>query len=79
MSNKYEEIRCDYNPDGFWTVDAWEYDKEEGKVVALINDITGDSFMIGGEYDSDVRQIAKEKSEEVKSHILDRMKELFMG
>ena len=77
MKKIYEEIRCDYNPEGFWTVDAWEHGNDQGKVVALINDITGDGYMVG-DYDSEVMRVMQEKSEETKSHILDRMKDLFM-
>ena len=76
MKNLYEEIRCDYNPDGFWTVDAWKHGDDQGKVVALINDVTGDYYMVD-EFDSEVMQVVNEKSEEIKSHILDRMRDLF--
>ena len=64
MKKIYEEIRCDYNPDGFWTVDAWRHNEEEGKVVALLNDITGDYYMVG-EYDAEVMQVIEEKSKEI--------------
>lgn len=75
MERIYEEIRCDYNPDGFWTVDAWEHD-EPGKVIALINDVTGDYYAID-EFDDNAKQLVEDKSSEVKSLIADRIIELF--
>ena len=47
MKEFYSEVKCDYNNnEGFWCVDAWRTGSgdEEGKVVAVINDTTGDVF-----------------------------------
>lgn len=45
MKTKWSEIRIEYmdEEDGFWRVDAWQTDddSEEGKVIALIDDLTG--------------------------------------
>ena len=47
MEEQFTEVRCDfYNEKGYWTVDAWESPDEnaEGKVIAVINDKTGDVY-----------------------------------
>ena len=75
MERIYEEIRCDYNQDGFWAVDGWEHD-EPGKVIALINDVTGDYYAVD-EFDDNAKQLVDDKSNEVKSLIVDRIIELF--
>lgn len=43
----YEEVRCDYHDDEnhYTTIDAWEYNCEEGKVVAVVHD-SGDVWFI---------------------------------
>ena len=66
MRKIYEEIRCDYHTDGFWTVDAWLPGCEEGKVIALINDVTGDDYAVG-ELDDEAKRIIEEKCQEIKN------------
>lgn len=47
MKEFYSEVKCNYlNDEGYWCVDAWRTGDgdEEGKVVAVINDKTGDVF-----------------------------------
>lgn len=47
MKESYSEIKCDYNnQEGFWCVDAWRTgdDNEEGKVVAVIHEKSGDVY-----------------------------------
>ena len=41
---KYSEVKCTHHEDGFWLVDGWHTNdqSEEGEVIAVINDITGD-------------------------------------
>lgn len=43
----YEEVRCDYHDDDnhYTTIDAWEQNCEEGKVVAVVHD-SGDVWFI---------------------------------
>ena len=66
MRKIYEEIRCDYHTDGFWTVDAWLPGCEEGMVIALINDITGDDYAVD-ELDDEAKRIIEEKCQEIKN------------
>lgn len=44
----YSEVKCTYHEDGFWVVDAWKTNdqEEEGVVLAVINDVTGDCYAI---------------------------------
>ena len=46
MMESYVEARCDYCDDGFWTVDAWRDEEEDGKVVAILDEGTGRVFYI---------------------------------
>ena len=72
MQEIYSEVRCDYNNDqGFWTVDAWRNpEDEEGKVIAVINDKTGDVYYCEPEahmFSPLAQEVIKQKVEEIKS------------
>ena len=59
------EIRNNYN-EGFTTIDVWEDDNENGRVVAVVHN-SGDVFFIdnGLRFDEDVQAAIKE----VKEHL----------
>ena len=64
----YFEVCCTYyNEEGFWTVDAWESDNEEGKVLAVIH-VSGDVYYIEPEarYSALVQEVISEKIKELK-------------
>lgn len=63
----YEEVRCDYyDPEGFWCVDAWYPNKEEGIVIAVINDLGG-VYAIN-DLDTKAKEIISEKVKKIKEH-----------
>ena len=63
----YEEVRCDYyDPEGFWCVDAWYPNKEEGIVIAVINDFGG-VYAIN-DLDTKAKEIISEKVKEIKEN-----------
>ena len=64
----YSEIRCDYlNPEGYWTVDAWSGDNENGKVIAAIDADTAKVFYVDGcsYQDSYAQKVISEKVREI--------------
>lgn len=68
----YSEIKCDHlGTDGYWYVDAWRSDNpnEEGRVVAAINDKTGDVFYTEPEaiFSIPVQEVVKAKIAEIKA------------
>ena len=68
---EYAEVKCDYNNDeGFWTVDAWMTDElnESGKVIAAIEENTGNVFYIEQEarYSKLAQEVINEKVKEIK-------------
>ena len=68
----YEEVRCDYNnEEGFWCVDAWKTNKEEGEVIAAIHDKTGDIFYIDpmARVSPLTQEVIKEKVKEIKNDL----------
>lgn len=70
-SSEYNLVRCNYNDgNGFWTVDAWETSNpnEEGKVVAVIEENTGNVYFI--------HSVAC-NSEKVKNAIKERVSKIF--
>ena len=59
------EIRNDYNNDeGFTTIDVWEDDNENGRVVAVVHK-SGDVFFIDNRlrFDEEVQTAIKEVKE----------------
>ena len=76
----YEEVVCNYHTDGFWTVDAWKTndEDEEGVVVALINDITGDCYAIR-DLDDQCKGVIDEKQTEICSQWVETIAEMFNG
>ena len=74
MKEHYAEVKCDYNNDeGYWTIDAWRTpdDNEEGKVVAVINDKTGDVYYCEPEARSSqmVAKVVRKKVREIRREI----------
>ena len=68
MGKIYEEVRCDYHdPEGFWAVDAWYPHKEEGLVIAVINDVNGGVYAIN-DLDENAKQVIAEKVKEIKEY-----------
>ena len=63
---RYSEVRCTYHADGFWTVDAWKTNdqEEEGVVIAVINDVTGDCYAIR-DLDDTAKGVIDEKQTEI--------------
>ena len=61
----YSEVKCNYNTgDGFWCVDAWYPNNEEGTVIAVINDVTGGVYAIK-DLDDYAKEIINEKVKEI--------------
>lgn len=62
----YSEVKCNHHPDGFWVVDAWKTNdqEEEGVVVAVINDVTGDCYAIKP-LDDKAKGVIDEKQTEI--------------
>lgn len=61
----YSEVKCTHHEDGFWVVDAWKTDdqNEEGQVIAVINDVTGDCYAIRNLNDEAKYVINKKQTE----------------
>ena len=80
MKKIYNKVKCDHHVEGFWTVDAWKTDdqNEEGKVIALINDVTGAAHEIG-EIDDLARGAIDEKQTEIVSNETEILAELYGG
>ena len=69
----YEEVRCNYNnEEGFWCVDAWKPNTEQGEVIAAIHETTGDIFYIDpmARISPLAQEVIKEKIKEIKKNDL---------
>lgn len=66
MENIYSEVKCNHHTDGFWVVDAWKTadQDEEGIVIAVINDVTGDCYAINP-LDDNAKSVIEEKRNEI--------------
>lgn len=69
----YSEVRCDcLNDENFWSVDAWRTsdDNEEGKVVAVIHDKSGDVYYIEPEarFSPRVKEVVDSMVDEIRSN-----------
>ena len=68
----YEEVRCDYidEDDKFWRVDAWLPGKEEGEVIAYVDDLTGRVLYNTPEarFDAAAQEEIRAKVNEIKNH-----------
>lgn len=74
----YDLVKCDYNNgDGFWCVDAWRPNEEEGVVAAVINDVTGDVFAIDS-LDDLAKEVIREKVEEIKKDLPSMLAEIYL-
>lgn len=73
MERIYSEVRCDYNNgEGFWCVDAWYPNKEEGTVIAVINDVTGGVYAIK-DIDDVAKEVINEKVKEIKGEYVETL------
>lgn len=69
----YSEVRCDcLNDENFWSIDAWRTsdDNEEGKVVAVIHDKSGDVYYIEPEarFSPRVKEVIDSMVDEIRSN-----------
>lgn len=81
MANKfYSEVKCTYHADGFWVVDAWKTNdqEEEGVVVAVINDVTGDCYAIRN-LDDLAKGVIDEKQTEIVAQHPEILAEIYNG
>ena len=73
MEMIYSEVRCDYNnEEGFWCVDAWYPNNEEGTVIAVINDVTGGVYAIK-DIDDVAKEVINEKVKEIKGEYVETL------
>lgn len=57
---RYSEVKCTYHADGFWVVWETNNPEEEGVVIAVINDVTGDCYAIS-DLDDNAKSVIAEK------------------
>lgn len=76
----YNEVKCTYHTDGFWTVDAWKTNsqEEEGAVIAVINDVTGDCYAIK-DLDDLAKSVIDKKRTEIANQEVETLAELYNG
>lgn len=76
----YNEVKCTYHADGFWVVDAWKTNgqEEEGVVVAVINDVTGDCYAIRN-LDDLAKGVIDEKQTEIVAQRPEILAEIYNG
>jgi len=76
----YKEVKCDYHTDGFWVVDAWKTknQNEEGEVIAVINDVTGDCYAIK-DLDDTAKGVIDEKQTEIVCQRAEILAEIYNG
>ena len=81
MADKiYSEVKCTYHADGFWAVDAWKTNdqEEEGVVVAVINDVTGECYALRG-LDDNAKGVIDEKQIEIVAQQPEILAEIYNG
>lgn len=76
----YSEVKCTHHADGFWCVDAWKTNdqEEEGMVIAVINDVTGDCYAIK-DIDEYAKGVIDEKQTEIVSQRPEILVEIYNG
>ena len=73
MERIYEEVICDYNNgDGFWTLDAWYPNIEEGTVIGVINELTGGVYLFK-DNDPLAEEVANEKVKEIEANRIETL------
>lgn len=74
----YSEVKCSYHSNGFWVVDAWTTNdqEEEGVVVSVINDVTGDCYAIR-DLDDLAKGVIDEKQTEIVAQHTAILAEMF--
>ena len=77
---RYSEVKCTYHADGFWVVDAWKTNnpEEEGVVIAVINDVTGDCYAIS-DLDDNAKSVIAEKRKEIVPQRPEILAEIYNG
>jgi hypothetical protein len=76
----YSEVKCTYHEDGFWSVDAYKTNnqEEEGVVLAVINDVTGDCYAIRA-LDDTAKGVIDEKQTEIVAQRPAILAEIYNG
>lgn len=76
----YSEVKCTHHTDGFWCVDAWKTNdqEEEGMVIAVINDVTGDCYAIKT-LDDNAKGVIDEKQAEIVAQRPEILVEIYSG
>lgn len=76
----YSEVKCTHHTDGFWCVDAWKTNgqEEEGMVIAVINDVTGDCYAIKN-LDDNAKGVIDEKQTEIVAQRPEIIAEIYSG
>lgn len=77
---KYSEVKCTHHEDGFWLVDGWHTNdqSEEGEVIAVINDITGDYRAIK-HLDNKAKKVIETKRAEIAAKRVETLAEIYNG
>lgn len=72
----YEEVRCDYENDGFWYVDAWHPGNEKGETIAYIDSLTARIIHCVPEarFDTAAVEEISAKVEEIKAELAKKAK-----
>lgn len=75
---KYSELKCTHHEDGFWLVDGWHTNdqSEEGEVIAVINDITGDYRAIK-HLDNKAKKVIETKRAEIAAKRVETLAEIY--
>ena len=75
---KYSEVKCTHHEDGFWLVDGWHTNdqSEEGEVIAVINDITGDYRAIK-HLDNKAKKVIETKRAEIAAKRVETLAEIY--
>lgn len=78
--NIYSEVKCTYHADGFWVVDVWKTNDqgEEGVVLAVINDVTGECYAIRI-LDDNAKGVIDEKQTEIVAQRPAILAEIYNG
>lgn len=76
----YSEVKCTHHADGFWCVDAWKTNdqEEEGMVIAVINDVTGECYAIKN-LDDNAKGVIDEKQTEIVVQRPEILVEIYNG
>ena len=75
---RYSEGKCTHHTNGFWLVDGWHTNdqNEEGEVIAVINDITGEYRAIKP-LDNKAKEVIKAKQAEIAAKRIETLAEIY--